>query len=145
MSHPPDPWFALSLRQPWAALLAAGVKTVEVRTWPTGRRGKVLIHAGRVPDPRPEAWAWVTTPELTAAARLAGGVVGIGELADCIAYPTRSAFAADRTRHLNEPDWFREGGLLGFVFRNLRAVPFFPCRGQTFFFRVKGFRRPPSP
>ena len=58
----PDVWYALSVKQPWAALLAAGVKTVEVRTWPTGRRGRLLIHAGKVPDERPEAWAWVTTP-----------------------------------------------------------------------------------
>jgi hypothetical protein len=28
----PGVWYALSVKQPWAALLAAGVKTVEVRT-----------------------------------------------------------------------------------------------------------------
>ena len=42
-----------------AALFAAGLKTVEVRTWPTRRRGPVLIHAGKVADDRPEAWARV--------------------------------------------------------------------------------------
>src|SRR3712207_8348570 len=35
----PEVRYALSVKQPWAALLAAGVKTVEVRTWPTNRRG----------------------------------------------------------------------------------------------------------
>src|SRR5206468_872693 len=80
----PDVWYALSVKQPWAALLAAGVKTVEVRTWPTGRRGRLLIHAGKVPDERPEAWAWVTTPALKAAAELRGGVVGVGELTGCV-------------------------------------------------------------
>lgn len=136
----PDVWHALSVKQPWAALLAAGVKTVEVRTWPTTKRGPILIHAGKVPDPRPEAWAWVTTPELQAAAALLGGVVGAGELVGCKAYPTRAKFVADRGRHLNDPDWYAEAGLYGFAFRDLRSVPFHPCPGNTFFFPVEGVR-----
>ena len=60
--------YALSLKQPWAALLVHGRKTIEVRRWATKRRGPVLIHAARVPDPRPEAWAQLP-PELREAAR----------------------------------------------------------------------------
>lgn len=37
---------ALSVRQPWATLLARGIKDVENRTWPTrGLAGWVVIHA----------------------------------------------------------------------------------------------------
>lgn len=36
---------ALSVRQPWASLIAWGEKTVEVRTWRTPYRGPLLIHA----------------------------------------------------------------------------------------------------
>ncbi len=135
----PEVWYALSVKQPWAALLAAGVKTVEVRTWPAASRGRLLIHAGKLPDERPEAWAWVTTPALRAAAELRGGVVGVGELTGCVTYPTRAAFEADRGRHLNPPDWFADGGLYGLAFRDLRPVPFFACPGNTFFFPVAGF------
>ncbi len=135
----PEVWYALSVKQPWAALLAAGVKTVEVRTWPAARRGRLLIHAGKLPDERPEAWAWVTTPALRAAAELRGGMVGVGELTGCVTYPTRAAFEADRGRHLNPPDWFADGGLYGLAFRDLRPVPFFACPGNTFFFPVAGF------
>lgn len=35
----------LSVRQPYAALICAGVKTVENRTWKTDYRGRLLIHA----------------------------------------------------------------------------------------------------
>jgi hypothetical protein len=35
----------LSVRQPYATLICAGVKTVENRTWKTDYRGKLLIHA----------------------------------------------------------------------------------------------------
>lgn len=131
-------WYALSIKQPWAALLAAGVKTVEVRTWRTTRRGRVLIHAGKLPDPRPEAWAWVTTPELVASAAQVGGVVGAGELTDCITYTSREKFAADCGRHLNDPNWYAESGMHGFAFRALRPVPFVPWAGNTFFFPVDG-------
>ena len=138
-SPSPDALSALSVRQPWAALLAHGVKSVEVRTWPASRRGRVLIHASKVVDERPEAWKWVTTPELRAAAGLRGGVVGVGELTGCVAYATAAAFAADAGRHLNAPDWYVEAGLFGLTFRDLRPVPFFAVPGNTFFFRVEGF------
>src|SRR5438105_4444384 len=61
--------YALSIKQPWAALLVHGRKTIEVRRWPTARRGRILIHAARLPDPRPEAWQQVPK-ELLQAARL---------------------------------------------------------------------------
>lgn len=36
----------LTLRQPWATLVAEGIKRYEFRSWKTKYRGKVLIHAG---------------------------------------------------------------------------------------------------
>lgn len=36
---------ALTVRQPWASLIAAGRKTVEVRTWTTDHRSPLVIHA----------------------------------------------------------------------------------------------------
>lgn len=36
----------LTLRQPWATLVAEGIKRYEFRSWKTNYRGKVLIHAG---------------------------------------------------------------------------------------------------
>ena len=36
---------ALSLWQPWASLLVAGVKQIETRSWPIRHRGPLLIHA----------------------------------------------------------------------------------------------------
>lgn len=37
----------LTLHQPWAALVAAGVKTIETRSWETSYRGELLIHAAK--------------------------------------------------------------------------------------------------
>ena len=36
----------LTVRQPWASLIAAGVKTIETRSWSTKYRGPLAIHAG---------------------------------------------------------------------------------------------------
>ena len=38
---------ALSLMEPWAALIAAGVKSIETRSWRTAYRGPLYIHASR--------------------------------------------------------------------------------------------------
>ena len=130
---------ALSVKQPWAALIVAGVKVIEVRTWPTTRRGRVLIHAGKVPDDRPEAWALVTTPELRAAAELRGGIVGEAELVGCRCYDAAEAFAAEAGLHRNAPDWFRPDGLYGFVFQNPRPIAYHACPGRTLIFTVEGF------
>jgi uncharacterized protein (UPF0264 family) len=133
---------ALSLKQPWAALLVHGLKTIEVRRWPTARRGRVLIHAARVPDERPEAWALVP-PSLRAAAGLTGGIVGAGELTGCKTYRSRKAFAADQAAHLNDPSWFGGSPLYGFLFADLCALPFRACPGWMRFFPVPA-EVPPS-
>ncbi len=36
---------ALSLIEPWASLVVFGVKKVETRSWGTGHRGRIAIHA----------------------------------------------------------------------------------------------------
>lgn len=38
---------ALTVSQPWANLIASGLKFVENRTWPTSYRGPLAIHAGK--------------------------------------------------------------------------------------------------
>jgi hypothetical protein len=127
--------YALSLKQPWATLLVYGRKTIEVRRWPTARRGLILIHAARVADPREEAWRLLPA-ELKEAAQLLGGIVGAGELTGCITYRTRETFAADRSRHWNDPSWFQGPVLYGFNFAKLTVLPFRPYPGWMRFFSV---------
>lgn len=42
---------ALSVRQPWASLIAEGIKTVEIRSRPWAYRGPLVICATAKPDP----------------------------------------------------------------------------------------------
>lgn len=48
----PDLNKAISIKQPWAYLICAGIKDVENRTWATKYRGRVYIHASGT------SWAW---------------------------------------------------------------------------------------
>jgi hypothetical protein len=37
----------LTIKNPWALLIAAGIKDIENRTWRTKFRGRIYIHAGQ--------------------------------------------------------------------------------------------------
>ena len=45
-----DPVYAITLHQPWASLIALGIKTVETRSWPAPARlvgQRIAVHAGK--------------------------------------------------------------------------------------------------
>ncbi|HJZ92076.1 MAG TPA: ASCH domain-containing protein [Gemmataceae bacterium] len=132
---PDRPTYALSIKQPWAALLVAGRKTVEVRKWATTVRGPVYIHAAGAVDDRPDGWAQLSG-ELLSLSNLRGGLLGTADLCGCVMYATPAAFALDGLKHLNPLDWFEQPRMYGFKFRHARVVPFARCRGSVRFFSV---------
>lgn len=126
---------ALSLKQPWATLLVHGLKQVEVRRWATGFRGRLLIHAARLPDERPEGWRHLPE-QLRGAARQVGGIIGSARLHGCTRYDAAEAFVADQALHLNDPAWFVAGPLYGLYFRETRPLPFRPLPGFVRIFQL---------
>jgi len=104
----------ISIRQPWASLIASGAKDVEIRTWPTRHRGPVLIHASQRADDMTsdeiERRFGVRPPSVLPL----GGIVGITEIVD---YVKRS----DSKWHVRN-HW-------GFVLANSRPLPFVQWRG----------------
>jgi|LSQX01.3.fsa_nt_gb hypothetical protein len=42
-----DTMKVITIKQPWASLIANGYKEYEFRTWKTNYRGPLLIHAGK--------------------------------------------------------------------------------------------------
>src|SRR5262245_4993891 len=111
----------LSIKQPWAWLIMAGLKDIENRDWRTHFRGRFAVHAGKY---RPseeelleiEQHQGVTIPrdKLTY-----GAVLGTVELVDCV------------TRHGSQ--WFQ--GSFGFVLRDPRRCDPIPCNGKLGFFQ----------
>ena len=121
---------ALSIMQPWAWLIATGLKDVENRSWYTSYRGEFLIHAGKRVDrdanedvsagAHPVSGWPLSMPSPYAPE--CGGIVGIAELVNCV--------------DQSGSDWFV--GPWGFVIRNARPLPFRPCRGALGFFTPEG-------
>ncbi len=48
---------AISLKQPWANLVASGKKTVETRKWKTNYRGDLVICSSKKPNIHPAGYA----------------------------------------------------------------------------------------
>ncbi|MSU80059.1 MAG: ASCH domain-containing protein [Gemmataceae bacterium] len=127
--------FSISIKQPWAGLVVTGVKSIEVRRWPTARRGRILIHAARVPDPREESLKHIS-PEVKPFTQMYGGIIGAVDLVECRHYTDSSKFLVDWEKHRNEPDWFEPAGLYGFVLVNPEILPFRSYPGWFRFFSV---------
>jgi hypothetical protein len=70
---------ALTICQPYAELIAAGVKLVENRRWPTQHRGLLAIHAGAS-----RGWldGWDGDPDQLQF----GAVVAVATVYDCVEY-----------------------------------------------------------
>lgn len=86
----------ITLWQPWASLVALGVKTIETRSWSTPHRGALAIHAAaRVPPPLEigdyavrhlgpdRVLCGVNTPLITKSLPL-GAVVAVSNLIDAV-------------------------------------------------------------
>jgi len=77
---------AISLWQPWASLMALGLKKIETRSWGTSYRGPLAIHASKrlVIPPDPEFKQAIIDLGLAYYEWPLGQVVGICDLYDCI-------------------------------------------------------------
>jgi hypothetical protein len=126
---------ALSIRQPWATLVVAGLKRIEIRKWSTKHRGEIYLHAGKLIDKREEGWELVPD-EHRESTECRGGLVGKARLVDCIAYRDPAHFARDSGLHRCPPEWFAPPVLYGFVFEAAQEIPFEPVRGDLHFFRI---------
>lgn len=87
---------ALTIQQPWAEMIARGVKRVENRTWRTRYRGPLAIHVGksRAWMESEDASAWpvrygVPMPRLDELAF--GAIIAVAELVDCVPVEDLSA------------------------------------------------------
>lgn len=85
---------ALTIKQPWASLIAHGLKNIENRTWKTNYRGRILIHAAATPVKE----GWDALNEMQLAKSYAhrdklygnneelpyGAILGSVEIVDCV-------------------------------------------------------------
>lgn len=115
----------ISIRQPWASLIVAGIKDIENRSWVTQYRGKVLVHAAQKVDKKgmelvrkmglPQAMIESMTNEYV------GGIIGEVEIVDCVKH--------------SDSQWFE--GPYGFVLKNAKERKFLPMKGKLGIFECE--------
>ena len=101
---------ALSLRQPWANLIACGKKTIETRTWATDFRGELLIASSKKPSIDP-----------------AGCAVAVARLVECRPMTLADERAAMCEVYKNAVAW---------ILRDIRPIRPFPVTGQLGLFDI---------
>ena len=141
----PAPYYALSLRQPWAEIVLSHGKRIENRRWCTGYRGRVLLHASRGMtgeeyqagrDAVHELCGWGA--DLGPSANLQrGGFVGTARIVGVIP-PRPSVEAIARIGDVER--WYAGHGFrgewrwhfpeqYGFILEDVEPRPFVPSRG----------------
>jgi hypothetical protein len=101
---------ALSLKQPWANMIAAGEKTIETRRWPTDYRGPLLIVSSKTPDIPP-----------------AGCAVALATLVECRPMTRLDEHSARCALY---------PGAFAWVLRDIRRLKAFPVKGRLGIYEV---------
>ena len=126
---------ALTIKQPWASLIAHGLKSIENRTWKTNYRGRILIHAASTPVK--EGWDALNEMQLAKVYaykdKIYGGseelpygaILGSVEIVDCVK---------------NHPSVWAEEGVWNWVLANpvLFDEPITGIKGKLSFWEYDG-------
>ena len=101
---------AISIKQPWANLIASGQKTIETRVWATQYRGQILLVSSKAPKIEP-----------------AGCAIAVANLVDCRIMTKADEVAAQCPIYANAFAW---------VLQDVRAIEPFPVKGQLGLYEV---------
>jgi len=117
---------AITICQPWAEMIARGVKRIENRTWPTAYRGPLAIHAGKSLAwlKRENAAEWIDRygVALPQAGEMAfGAFIAVAELVGCVPVDELPAELEDHP--------FAEGPWC-WILANVRRIEPIICPGQ---------------
>ena len=112
----------LSIKQPYAELIALGKKTIELRNWNTDFRGEFLIHASKNPDESAMKRFGFSNLQT-------GCIIGKVTLADVKKYNNEKESSEDKDLHLASSSW----GNYGFILKNPKRISPIPARGKLGF------------
>ncbi len=128
----------LSLKQPYADLLATGKKTIEIRKWNSHFRGPFLIHASK--NVNNDACIKLGFDESNLAK---GAIIGKALMFDVIKYTTFDSFLGDRQKHFSIEDIKSNQSFKRYGFLVKDALKFkeeIPYLGKLGFFEVSDLR-----
>ncbi|MCI8347591.1 MAG: ASCH domain-containing protein [Bacilli bacterium] len=118
---------AITVKQPWATLIAEGLKEYEFRTWKTKYRGEILIHAGKSIDKKAmKKFEYLNLEYPT------GCIIAKGNITDCVEVDNNFR------KKLLEKDKIIYSGVIkckewkgyGFKIENIRKISSIPIKGR---------------
>jgi predicted transcriptional regulator len=125
----------LSLKQPFADLLALGEKTVELRKWKTKFRGKFLVHASKNIDIEACERLDIDIDNLRK-----GAIIGSAFLYDVKEYKNQDEFNKDKQKHFSIISKYFDGYKYGFLVKDAKMFKTsIPYSGKLGFFEVDDF------
>ena len=110
---------ALTIKRPWAGLIANRYKTIEVRTWKTKYRGKLAIHVGQTVDRA--AGVAIKRTGLEVTNEPTGVIIATCTLSDIISYTPRK-FIDDYEKHRCFYSSFYRPGLYGWILTDIKKL-----------------------
>ncbi|MDD5417675.1 MAG: ASCH domain-containing protein [Candidatus Nanoarchaeia archaeon] len=116
----------LSLKQPWAHLLATGKKTIELRTWHTKYRGEFYIHASKNINLEECRKLNLNPKEL-----ITGAIIGKCTITGIRKYNTEKEMKHDYNKHLASS---YKIPCYGFIIENAETITPIKAKGKLNFF-----------
>ena len=111
---------AITIKEPWASMIAHGFKAMETRSWSTKYRGRIAIHAGKgKPDK-----SWMdNVPEMMEMVGdiHPGCIVAYADLVDCRLI-TEEMVEEVKANHAEYISGFYEPGRYAFVLENVQPI-----------------------
>lgn len=129
---------AITLWEPWATLVALGIKQYETRNWYTNHRGPLAIHAAGKGSFHnyymKAAQTNIVAPDLKIEDLHFGAIVAVVELTSCVEI-TPQMIRQMTVKELMVGDW--DEGRFAWKFENLRILktPLI-CRGAQGFWNI---------
>lgn len=111
---------AITIKEPWASMIACGFKVMETRSWPTSYRGRIAIHAGKG---KPDKDWMKNVPEMMEMVGEIhpGCIIAYADLVDCVPI-TDKLIREVKNNHSEYISGFYEVGRYAFVLDNIQPI-----------------------
>ena len=120
----------ITIKQPYASLIAAGIKKYEFRTWKSKDRGKLLIHAGKGIDKKAMEKFKNYNLEYPA-----GCIIAICDMVDCVKIDeeTREMLLKENELVYGKTAMDKSFDGYGFRLENVKMIEEIPVKGALSF------------
>lgn len=108
---------AITIKQPWASLIASGIKKYEFRSWPTKHRGPIYIHAGMTMESKYLPLLLSLNLEYPK-----GAIIAKANLVDCILIDEKFNKKINKEKNIAYSAWTDRVGYYAWVLEDIEVI-----------------------